>query len=369
MGKGGVMQQDMVKIVCGKCRAKMSGTRAQAEALEACPKCGAGRERFSFVAATAQTATQPMMQQPAQRAAQPNTQRMVRQQPQTQQPMMQQPGPRMPAPRGRLPGRPMQQYSAPQQPMGYGNQPAPMGYGQQPAPMGYGVPQPAPMGYGDPGMQQPMTGGSNGKALAAMILGIVGLVFALISLPFVFAGALVSTLFLIATCAVVLIPVGLAVVLGVMGRKQSKLTGVGGGKAMAGLVMGIIAAVGFGLILVLSMAFKSAVTEKYGKDPADIGKEFGANIQVAVLSTGVEAYQKSHSGEMPNTMQEVLAGLEPGAKTDDPWGRPIIYKKIDAQTCELRSLGINPSDPSDDIWWDSKTDQVKKGPQPGTGRR
>lgn len=87
-----------------------------------------------------------------------------------------------------------------------------------PPPQGWSAPPP-PVVY--PGGLPPR----NSQALAAMITGILALFF---------------TVF----CALLGIPLAIvAIVLGIQGRKQARVTGTSGGLAVAGLIMGVLALV------------------------------------------------------------------------------------------------------------------------------
>lgn len=97
-----------------------------------------------------------------------------------------------------------------------------------------GTPEPQQMSA----PQQPS--GSNGLAIAGMVLGIVALVLFCvwyISLPAAVVGLILS----------------------VMARKKAKETGVGGGMAMTGLVLSVIALAIALLIMILALAFGAAV--------------------------------------------------------------------------------------------------------------
>ena len=123
----------------------------------------------------------------------------------------------------------------PAQPPEQGYQQPPAGYpppGQQPPPYGYPPPgqQQPPGGYPPPGQQQPPYGQqppTNGMAVAALVLGIVGAVFGLLPLTFWIA-----------------IPCGiLALIFGIVSwRKANKGFGRKG-MAIAGTILGAIAIV------------------------------------------------------------------------------------------------------------------------------
>jgi uncharacterized protein DUF4190/uncharacterized protein DUF6264 len=139
------------------------------------------------------------------------------------------------APPGYTP--PFQPQPAQQPPPGYGQDPQ---YGQPPQP-GYPTQYPAPyQGYGAPpppayhGYAQPGTG-SNGKAVAALVLGIVSIVMFWLSF--------FDAVFII-----------LALIFGILGLSDSRRRGgTGRGMAVAGLVcmgVGVVAAVIFTVVLV-----------------------------------------------------------------------------------------------------------------------
>ena len=85
------------------------------------------------------------------------------------------------------------------------------------------------------------TGERNGRATAALVLGIVGV--SLGWLPFVFVlGAIAAVL---------------AIIFGVVGRRRSAVTGTGRGFSIAGLVMGLVGLV----VCILGVVFTSAFVD------------------------------------------------------------------------------------------------------------
>ncbi len=119
-------------------------------------------------------------------------------------------------------------------------------------------PQPPPpgqqQGYGAPQQQ-----GTPGMAIAAMVLGILGILLAW-------------------TLWGVVLPI-LAVIFGILGRRQAQERGgQGSGMAMAGLIMGIIGIVEFLAVLVVVVLLADDVNDELedltfettGTDPFDI---------------------------------------------------------------------------------------------------
>lgn len=99
--------------------------------------------------------------------------------------------------------------------------PPPVGWSLPPAPQSPPLPGPTP---DPPGVQRP----ANGQAVAALVLGVLGLSLATNPALFVLA-----------------IPVGLAaVVCGVIAIRRADETGLGKGQAIAGIVTGGLGAVG-----------------------------------------------------------------------------------------------------------------------------
>ncbi len=95
-----------------------------------------------------------------------------------------------------------------------------------PPPGWYPPPQPRPPGYGPaPYYPLPAAGGTNGLAVASLVVGIVGL--ALCWIPFVGAG----------------LPV-LALALGAAGLGRARATGPGRGPGIAGVVLGALGLLG-----------------------------------------------------------------------------------------------------------------------------
>lgn len=118
-------------------------------------------------------------------------------------------GPPPPAPPGYGPPPPAQGYGQPQPPPGYAPQPPP-GY----APPGYGTAPVYAQGYG--GGQPPA---SNGVAIGALIVSIIGLLVCWIP----YAG--------------IPLPI-IALILGFIGLKKSGVINVGRGMAVSGIVIG-----------------------------------------------------------------------------------------------------------------------------------
>lgn len=118
--------------------------------------------------------------------------------------------------------------------------PGPAGYGAQPAPSGYAAPVGAAYGaapstvpwqQGQPAYYVPQRRRQNGMAVAALVLGIVGLIF----------------------FALFAIPPLLALIFGLVARNQiaqSQGTQEGGGLAIAGIVLGSVGLVFFVIWLI-----------------------------------------------------------------------------------------------------------------------
>ena len=106
-------------------------------------------------------------------------------------------------------------------PGGFGGPPQ-GGFGGPPPGQGFGGPPPGP-GFGGPppGFGGPPQGGSNGLAIAGLVLGILAIVT-----------------FFVPYAGIVLGLIGL--VLSILGRKRANETGVGGGMAITGLILSII---------------------------------------------------------------------------------------------------------------------------------
>lgn len=136
---------------------------------------------------------------------------------------------------GSQPPNPQQPgYGSPQQP-GYGS-PQQSGYGTPQQPYGQpGMPPQMPPAYGMPQPDLP-----KGKAIASMVLGIIGVAFLCVPIPYL--GGLISLV-----CGIT------ALILGASGMKGAN-NGTDGGKGMAitGLVLGCIVCglAAIGLILI-----------------------------------------------------------------------------------------------------------------------
>lgn len=148
------------------------------------------------------------------------------------------------------PSGPPPQGPPPGPPGGYGPGPGqpPPGYGPPPQP-GYGA---AP-GYGPQPYGAPPGGGSNGLAIGALVVGIIGLIT--VWVPFL--GIVLGLV---------------ALVLGIVGRKKANETGVGGGMAIAGLIMGVLAILGGILWIVFVAALFNAADQQLQED---FGSGFG----------------------------------------------------------------------------------------------
>lgn len=176
-----------------------------------------------------------------------------------QGPPPQGPPPGPPGGYGPPPGQPAPGYGAPPQP-GYGAAP---GYGPQPA---YGAP---------PG------GGSNGLAIGALVCGII----ALISFWTIFGGIVFGLI---------------ALILGIMGRKKANENGVGGGMAIAGLVMGILGLLGGLLFGAFTVWFVSSVDQQLQEE---FGTGFGDLIEDSTLCSQGDQAACDRLG-VPNPLEQ-----------------------------------------------------------------
>jgi hypothetical protein len=167
--------------------------------------------------------------------------------------------------------------------------PPPTGGGGQGAPPSWDVGSggPAPTGGGpaswSPGPQS-ASGDSNGVALAALVVGIVSLLFAVV-------GLFVLPLFLSIPGGVV------AIVLGVIGRRRAKAGADRSGQAVAGLVTGIVA-------LVVSAIWISVVAIVGSQFVAEFSSEV-AELEACIEETGDQDLCAERFSE------EVFEQLEP----------------------------------------------------------
>jgi len=123
------------------------------------------------------------------------------------------------------------------------DQPAGTGYGQP----GYGQPSYGQPGYGQPGYGEPAAAPRNGLGLAALIVGILAIIFAFLFFPLGLILALV------------------AIGLGIAGRRRAKAgQATNGGMATGGLVLGVVS-----LLIAIGLAvFVGSLFNKV-KDCAD----------------------------------------------------------------------------------------------------
>jgi hypothetical protein len=129
------------------------------------------------------------------------------------------------------------QYTQPQYGQPQYTQPPPPGYTQPQ----YGQPQYGQPQYPPPGYSQPVYGGgappsNNGLAIAALIVGIVGLLLCLIP----FGGVLVPLV---------------ALLLGFLGLRRAKEIMIGRGMSIAGIVLGIVGVIGCALSTAIIVVF------------------------------------------------------------------------------------------------------------------
>ncbi len=94
---------------------------------------------------------------------------------------------------------------------------------------------------------------SNGLATASLVLGIIGIVFAIIPLVGI-VGALVG---------------GIGLVLGIFGLLAANKRGVGKGKSIAGLVLGVAAIAVFMVVSAATVAAVDSAVKDVNKDIAD----------------------------------------------------------------------------------------------------
>jgi len=127
---------------------------------------------------------------------------------------------------------PQQGYAQPQPPQGYGP-PPPQGY--MPPPPGY---MPQQQGYGQPHMMQAAP--TNSIATWAMVCGICA--FLVMMIPY------------LGILSLVFAPMG--IILGAIGiSKANKIGGIGKGKAVTGLILGIAWIAMFVLIMIVAFSF------------------------------------------------------------------------------------------------------------------
>ena len=190
------------------------------------------------------------------------------------------------------------------------------------------------------GEQQAQPQQGNGVAIAAMVLGILGLIMWWIP-------------------GLGLIVALLGLIFGIVGMKKAgRIGGKGKGLAITGLITGILGLIP-GTIWTCLAIFVTAVGISGAENVANRLK---TSVEIESMATAIRDYHITNKS-YPDSLDsfdtfESLGGTATGKlhKTD-PWGNNYVYKKT-ATGFEFMSEGPSTDTSDDDIYWDFAQEAV-----------
>jgi general secretion pathway protein G len=109
------------------------------------------------------------------------------------------------------------------------------------------------------------------------------------------------------------------------------------------VVIVIIGILGTGAVIVFSGA-------------TDEAKNSRAGGEIKQMADACSQYRIMNNSALPRALADLKSMRGVNVPESDPWERPYDYKVIDepAGKFEIRSAGLDPNNPEDDIYWDAE---------------